>query len=102
MIIDAHMHIWNRVHGAINGESPVRPLGSGMISIGEKKILGMPAMLSDCKALAEHVIGEFDACGVEAGVVVQEYMDGPQNDYLLSVLAEHGDRFFMHGLPNFF
>jgi len=102
MIIDAHMHIWNRVYGAINGESPVRPLSSGMISIGEKKVLGMPAVLSDCKALAEHVIGEFDACGVEAGVVVQEYMDGPQNDYLLSVLAEHGDRFFMHGLPNFF
>ena len=39
--------------------------------------------MTDCAALAELVIGEFDAAGVAAGVVVQEYLDGPQNDYLL-------------------
>ena len=91
MIIDAHMHIWDRIHGLVNGELPVRSLGSGMISIGEEKMLGMPATFNDCQALAEYVIGEFDASGVPAGVVVQEYLDGPQNDYLLAVQSNYPD-----------
>ncbi|MAS90645.1 MAG: amidohydrolase [Verrucomicrobiales bacterium] len=102
MIIDSHMHIWDRIHGLVKGELPVRPLGSGMISIGEEKMLGMPATLNECQALAEYVIGEFDASGVQAGVVVQEYLDGPQNDYLLSVKNNYPDRFFLHALPDFF
>ncbi|MAP16751.1 MAG: amidohydrolase [Verrucomicrobiales bacterium] len=102
MVIDAHMHIWNKVHGLVNGEFPVRPLKSGMISIGEEKMLGMPAVFKECQALAEYVVGEFDASGVQAGVVVQEYLDGPQNDYLLSVQRNYPGRFFFHALPNFF
>ena len=102
MIIDAHMHIWNKVHGLVKGEFPVRPLESGMISIGEEKMLGMPAVFKECQALAEYVVGEFDASGVQAGVVVQEYLDGPQNDYLLSVQSDYPGRFFFHALPNFF
>ena len=56
MVIDAHMHIWNKVHGLANGEFPVRPLKSGMISIGEEKMLGMPAVFKECQALAEYVV----------------------------------------------
>ena len=97
MIIDAHMHIWDRIHGLVNGELPVRPLGSGMISIGEEKMLGMPAILNECQALAEYVIGEFDASGVQAGVVVQEYLDGPKmiTSYLFKVIIRT-DFFCMH------
>ena len=86
---------------ACKGEFPVRPLESGMISIGEEKMLGMPAVFKECQALAEYVVGEFDASGVQAGVVVQEYLDGPQNDYLLSVQRNYPGRFFFHALPNF-
>ena len=102
MIIDAHMHIWKRIKGSVRNEQPVRPLGSGKIRIGDQEMLGMPASFVDCSALAEYVLAEFDAAGVAAGVVVQEYLDGPQNDYILDVALNYPERFFMHALPNFF
>ena len=102
MIIDAHMHIWKRIKGSVRNEQPVRPLGSGKIRIGDQEMLGMPASFVDCSALAEYVLAEFDAAGVAAGVVVQEYLDGPQNDYILDVAFNYPERFFMHALPNFF
>ena len=102
MIIDAHMHIWKRIKGRVRNEQPVLPLGSGKIRIGDEEMLGMPASFVDCSALAEYVLAEFDAAGVSAGVVVQEYLDGPQNDYLLDIASQHPKRFFMHALPNFF
>jgi len=102
MIVDAHMHVWNRVHGRMRNEVPVVPLAAGRIRIGADELLGMPAWMADCKALAEHVVGEFDAAGVDCGVVVQEYMDGEQNDYLLEVLERFPGRFFAHALPDLF
>ena len=102
VIIDAHMHIWERVNGQVRGEKAVLPLANGKIRIGDDELLGMPAHMTDCAALAEMIIGEFDAAGVAAGVVVQEYLDGPQNDYLVKVSEHYPGRFFVHALPNFF
>lgn len=86
----------------MGGETPVVPLGKGMIRIGDTPMLGMPPIHLDCSAPAEWVLAEFDAAGVDVGVVVQEYMDGSQNDYLLEVCRRHPDRFFAHALPDFF
>jgi predicted TIM-barrel fold metal-dependent hydrolase len=61
----------------------------------------MPAYMIDCAARAEFAIAEFEAAGVHAGVVVQEYLDGEQNDYLLEVVRRWPDRFFVHGLPDY-
>jgi len=47
-------------------------------------------------------VAEFDAAGVDVGVVVQEYMDGEQNDYVLEVQKQFPGRFFMHGIPDYF
>jgi L-galactono-1,5-lactonase len=101
MIVDAHLHVWNRLDGKIGNQTPVVPLGDGMIRIGEREMLGMPAYLLDCRALADYVVSEFNAAGVDMGVVVQDYMDGVQNDYLLDVLAAFPGRFFAHALPNY-
>jgi len=102
MIVDAHMHIWNRIDGRIGEKTPVVPLGNGMIRIGEATMLGMPAMHLDCSARAEWVVAEFDAAGVDVGVVVQEYMDGEQNVYVEGVQRRFPGRFFVHGLPDYF
>ena len=101
MIVDAHMHVWDRIDGMIANEQPVVPLGDGMIRIGDDEMLGTPAYMLDCAARAEYVVAEFDAAGVDAGVVVQDYMDGVQNDYLREVLDRFPDRFFAHALPNY-
>jgi predicted TIM-barrel fold metal-dependent hydrolase len=102
MIVDAHMHIWNKIHGQIGGKTPVTPIKNGMIKIGDTPLLGMPSSHLDCSAVAQLAIAEFDAAGVDVGVVVQEYMDGPQNEYLLEAMKQFPNRFFGHALPNFF
>ncbi len=102
MIVDAHLHAWCQIHGTIGGETSVQPLRGGMIQIGGEPVLGMPATFLDCAARVEMAIAEFDAAGVDMGVIVQEYVDGEQNDYLLEVWERSPERLFVHGLPDFF
>lgn len=102
MIVDAHMHIWQQVHGRVGRTTSVVPIRDGVVKIGDRAVLNMPPYMHECRALAEHVLAEFDAAGVEAGVVVQEYLDGEQNGYLLDTVARHPGRFFIHGLVDFF
>jgi hypothetical protein len=101
MIVDAHMHIWSEIKGQIGGKIPVVPLGNGMIRIGENSLLGMPATHLDCSARAEWALSEFDAAGVDVGVIVQEFMDGEQNDYVLKATQKSPGRWIVHGLPNY-
>ena len=100
--IDAHVHVWNRINGAVNGLTPVTPQYNGLVLMGEQEFLGMPAYMLDCSARAEYLIAEMDAAGVDVAVVVQEYLDGQQNDYCLDVAQRYPDRFFVHCLPDFF
>lgn len=103
MIVDAHLHLWNRVAGRIGGgRVPVRARGNGRITMGRKLMLGMPATFVDGLARAEMAVAEFDAAGVDTGVVVQEFIDGEQNDYLREAARRFPGRFFMHGLPNWY
>ena len=101
MIIDAHIHIWNKLHGTIGRNTPLTAVANGVIKIGDDQMLGMPATMHDCAARAEYFVAEMDAAGVDIGVVVQENMDGEQNDYCLEVLKKHHGRFFAHALPSY-
>lgn len=100
MIIDAHMHLWNKIDGRL-GNVKVNPLKDGAILIGRQKVQGMPTWFSDCRNTAEMAIAAFDDAGVDAAVVTQEYLDGNQNEYLIKVKKKHQDRFFVHGLIDF-
>lgn len=100
MIIDAHMHLWNKIDGKL-GRSKVSACKDGVIQIGSKKVQGMPSWFSDCKNSAETALAAFDDAGVDAAVVTQEYLDGNQNNYLLRVEKQYPKRFFVHGLIDF-
>jgi hypothetical protein len=103
MIVDAHMHIWNRVDGLVGGGTVrVKALSNGRVTHGKKVLLGMPATFVDCQAKAEMAVAEFDAAGVETGVMVQEFLDGEQNDYCVESAKKFPGRFFVHGLVNWY
>lgn len=70
MIIDAHMHIWNKLHGTIAQDTPLTAVGNGMVKIGADQMLGMPAYMHDCTARAEYFVAEMNAAGVDMGIVV--------------------------------
>lgn len=99
------MHAWDRLYGRIQGAEEVEPLEGGRIRIGGpsgRTVLGMPPALLDCRALGEHALAQFDAQGIDAGVLVQEYLDGEQNSYSLGLERRFPGRFFAHALPDFF
>lgn len=102
LVIDAHMHCWDQISGMVRNEQPVTPLRDGQIRLGDQTLLGMPASFTDCRATGERVIAEWDACGVAGGVLVQEYLDGEQNEYSLNLLAKYPGRFRAYALPDFF
>jgi predicted TIM-barrel fold metal-dependent hydrolase len=103
MLVDAHMHIWDHVDGLVGGgKVRVKALDNGRVMHGKKIVQGMPATFVDCLAKAEMAVAEFDGAGVDAGVMVQEFLDGEQNDYCLEAIKRFPGRFFMHGLVNWY
>lgn len=100
MIIDAHIHLWDKINGRL-GTEKVQPVKNGIIRIGRKDIQGMPTWFSDCRNPAELALAALDDAGVDRAVVTQEYLDGNQNDYLLWVKQQYPDRLFVHGLIDF-
>ena len=92
VIIDAHLHLWEKQNGVING-LPVVHVGNGKSSfMGETRQM-MPAYMDDGRNTAERLIGNMDYACVNAAVCTQEYMDGNQDDYLLEVKNKYPDRF---------
>ncbi|MHB9070193.1 MAG: amidohydrolase family protein [Sedimentisphaerales bacterium] len=100
MIIDAHIHLWNKVTGRL-GMQKVSPVANGVIRIGSKEYQGMPSWFRDCRSSAELAKAAFDDAGVDAAVVTQEYLDGNQNEYLLDAQKKYPGLFFVHGLIGF-
>ncbi|MBN1437167.1 MAG: amidohydrolase [Sedimentisphaerales bacterium] len=100
MIIDAHMHLWDRVCGQL-GTQQVKPVGDGVVQIGGQKVQGMPSWFAGCRNTAEMALAAFDDAGVDGAVVTQEYLDGNQNEYLRKVKKRYPDKFFVHGLLDF-
>lgn len=100
MIIDAHMHLWDKINGSL-GKQPVKPVKNGIIKVGDKIYQGMPTYFGDCRSTAESALAAMEDAGVWNAIVTQEYLDGNQNNYLLNIQKKYPKRFFVHGLLDF-
>lgn len=95
-IIDAHSHLWLRQDTVVNG-LPIRPLPDGRADfMGEERQM-LPPFMIDGKNSAEVFLSNMNYAQVSAAVVVQEFIDGNQNDYLEEVARSYPDRFFVCG-----
>lgn len=102
MIIDAHSHLWLRQDTEVDG-MPIRTLdgnGSRSLFFGEVRQM-MPPFMIDGKNTAEVFLSNMDYAQVAGAVVVQEFIDGQQNDYLAEVRRTHPDRFRVCCMPDF-
>lgn len=92
MIIDAHLHLWEKQQGMAGG-MPVYDIGSGKsMFMGEVRQM-MPAYIDDGANTAERLLGNMDYARVNAAVCTQEYMDGNQDEYLKKVRQTYPTRF---------
>lgn len=91
MIIDAHVHLWKKQDGLIDGQ-PVYALPGGRSMLcGEVRQM-LPPYMTDGKNTAARLLSNMDFALVNGAVVTQEYMDGSQDGYLRGVRRRHGDR----------
>lgn len=91
MIIDAHLHLWEKQHGMVNGK-PVYDIGGGRSDFGGVVKQMMPAYMTDGVNSVDRLIANMDFAQVNAAVVVQEYIDGNQDEYLLECKAKYPER----------
>ncbi|MBE5810042.1 MAG: amidohydrolase [Clostridiales bacterium] len=87
-MIDAHLHLWEKQQGMVNG-LPVYDLGGGRSQFGDVVRQMMPAYMTDGVNSAERLLANMDFAQVAGAVVTQEYIDGSQDDYLRRVRAEN-------------
>ena len=102
IIIDAHAHLWLRQNTTWNGLAIRTNEGNGSRSqfLGEERQM-LPPFMIDGKNTAEVFLSNMDYAQVGAAVVVQEFIDGLQNDYLADVQHRFPYRFFCYGMADY-
>lgn len=99
-IIDAHSHLWLKQDTSWDGK-PIRTLRNGRsIFLGEE-VQMIPPFIIDGQNSAEVFLSNMDYAQVSAAVVVQEFIDGIQNEYLAEVSKKYPDRFRVFGMVNY-
>ena len=91
MVIDAHVHLWDRQHGRVNGR-PVVALKGGRSDFGGALRQMMPPYMIDGANTVDMLMANMDYARVSGCVVTQEYIDGRQDEYLLKCRAEYPER----------
>ena len=99
-IIDTHSHLWLRQDTVVNGY-PIRTLDNGRsLFMGEVRQM-VPPFIIDGRNTAQIFLSNMDYAQVTAAVVVQEFIDGLQNEYLADVQNRWPDRFVTCGMADY-
>ena len=100
IIIDAHSHLWLRQDTSWNGLAIRTTLNGRSMFLGEE-VQMLPPFMTDGRNTAEVFLSNMDYAQVGAAVVVQEFIDGIQNDYLKTVKRQYPDRFFCFAMADY-
>lgn len=99
-IIDAHAHLWLRQDTKVDGKV-IRTLHDGRSEFMGEEVQMLPPFMTDGINSAEVFLSNMNYAQVGGAVIVQEIIDGNQNDYLLDVQNRYPDRFFTMGMAEF-
>ena len=100
VIIDAHSHLWLRQDTTWNGLE-IRTTRNGRSMFLGEEVQMLPPFMVDGRNTAEVFLSNMDYAQVGAAVVVQEFIDGLQNDYLKTVQRQYPDRFFCFAMADY-
>ena len=100
-IIDAHSHLWRQQDTTWNGLA-IKSLKNGRAMFLGNEVQMMSPFFTDGFNSAEIFLSNMDYAQVAAAVVVQELIDGFQNDYLKEVQRNYPNRFVTCGMCDYF
>lgn len=101
-IIDSHCHLWLHQDTVVDGCHIHSLEGNASRSTffdGERQML--PPFMIDGRNTVEVFLSNMDYAQVEGAVVVQEFIDGLQNDYLAEVARKYGNRIKVCAMADF-
>lgn len=90
-MIDAHLHLWEKQHGRVNG-LPVYDLGGGKSQFGAEVRQMLPPYMTDGVNSVERLLACMDFAQVAGAVATQEYIDGNQDAYLRRARSRYPER----------
>ena len=96
-IIDSHSHLWKKQDTWVDGKR-ILSMKNGRSIFMDEEVQMMPPFMIDEQNSAEIFLSNMNYAQVGAAVVVQEVIDGNQNDYLTEVQKTYPDRFFCMGM----
>ena len=99
-LVDAHSHLWLRQDAVWRGQR-IRTTANGRSHFLGEEVQMLPPFMTDGRNTAETFLSNMDYAQVSAAVVVQELIDGLQNDYLADVQRRYPDRFVACGMCDF-
>lgn len=102
IIIDAHAHLWAKQDTIVDGchiHQLEENRSRSTFFDGIRQML--PPFMIDGKNTAEVFLSNMDYAQVSGAVVVQEFIDGLQNDYLAEVRGKYPERFKVCGMADF-
>ena len=97
LIIDAHSHLWLKQDTQVDGKR-ILTLKNGRSTFMDEEVQMIPPFIIDGRNTAEVFLSNMDYAQVGGAVVVQEVIDGCQNNYLTEVQRTYPDRFFCMGM----
>ena len=97
LIIDAHSHLWLKQDTQVDGKR-ILTLKNGRSIFMDEEVQMIPPFIIDGRNTAEVFLSNMDYAQVGGAVVVQEVIDGCQNDYLTDVQRTYPNRFFCMGM----
>ena len=97
MIIDSHSHLWLKQDTTVDGRR-ILSLKNGRSIFMDEEVQMLPPFMIDGQNTAEVFLSNMNYAQVGGAVVVQELIDGCQNDYLTQVQQQYPDRFFCMGM----
>ena len=99
-IIDAHSHLWLKQDTKVDGKT-IRSLKNGRSIFLDEEVQMIPPFMIDGVNSAEVFLSNMNYAQVAGSVVVQEIIDGNQNEYLKKVQETYPDRFVTMGMTEF-
>ncbi|WP_321301875.1 amidohydrolase family protein [uncultured Sphaerochaeta sp.] len=100
LFIEAHGHVWEKLHGRRFDTDRVIPLENGKVQIGEKVIQFLPPEVRDDVFPIEVLKTYEQLLGFDKVVVLQTPCYGEQYEYINSFMSKEPDRYVTVGIPN--
>ena len=91
MLVDAHSHIFPRIHG-LNAAGPTRGRGYGRALVGTEEVQATPPLGDGLAYTPEHLLANLGWAGVEKAVLLQGPFYGECNHYVRDALDQYADR----------